>query len=101
MGGALAALGVVRPKAVQALTLNENCPEAAITRVFSPNESLARKALELDEWRRSRKHRGFDPSVECLRSVSPAIKELIQSTRDEAQYTWMQRLRKCTRWGWE
>ncbi len=98
IGAALTSLGVVRPKTPPALASGFGGAESAPSNILSPFQSLARKALELEDTKRQRSFQGLDPSIQCLRSVSPAMKARIQAVRDEAAYTWTQRLRKKAGW---
>ena len=94
LGGALASIGVVRPKVPPALVPETG--EIAVPSILhlTPSQSLARKILELEDNKGTRRFQGFDPSIECLRSVSPAMKARIQPVRDEANFTWVQKMRK-------
>lgn len=99
-GAVLTSLGMMSPKTAPALV--SGCEVTMPAEPFDPNISpfqmMARKTLKLEDIKKSRVYQGFDPSIQCLRSVSPAMKTRIQAVRDEATYTLLQRLREKAGW---
>jgi hypothetical protein len=100
LGGLLAGVGVGQPPvAGPALGgVQGRVPPPTGPYSGSSIQRAAQGLLDREERQRCLRIDGLDPSLAALKSVSPAMKHLIQAKRDDDRASWIIRVRKAA-WG--